>query len=114
MITTLMMIFTNTNSSYPVCGLEDNISDVCYRIGPKGWMDQTLFLEFCAEPKVFQDDVHGSTKVIWVHNCMGHNITLTLTNVLIAKHPILKYLLSYCTNLYQLADTFIIFKIKDT
>ena len=44
MIEAPMLIFTNTNKNYPIQGLEDNVLGVCYRMGPKGWMDQTIFL----------------------------------------------------------------------
>jgi hypothetical protein len=36
MIEVPMLIFTNLNGKYPICGLDDNIPNVCYRIGPKG------------------------------------------------------------------------------
>ena len=113
MIKMPMLIFTNPSSNYPVCDFE-NIMEVCYKIGQKGWMDQSLFLEFFAKPRSFQVDMHGCTKIIWVDNCMGHNITLAFTTILIAKQSILKYLLPCSTHLCQLIDTFIISKIKDT
>jgi hypothetical protein len=34
-----MLISTNGNSKYPIRGLDDNISRVSYKTGPKGWMD---------------------------------------------------------------------------
>ena len=39
MIDSPMLIFTNLNNSYPIRGLDDNISGVSYRKGPKGSMD---------------------------------------------------------------------------
>jgi hypothetical protein len=39
MIEAPMLIFTNAHRSYPIKGLEDTISGVTYRTGPKGWMD---------------------------------------------------------------------------
>ena len=59
MIEAPMLIFTNSSSNYPIRGLEDNIPGVCYRTGPKGWMDQALFAEFFADPWAFQADIHG-------------------------------------------------------
>jgi hypothetical protein len=35
MVEAPMLIFTNGNSNYPIMGLEDTISGVCYRTGPK-------------------------------------------------------------------------------
>ena len=53
MIEAPMLIFMNSGSNYPIRGLEDNIPEVCYRTGLKGWMDQTLFAEFFAKPRAF-------------------------------------------------------------
>ena len=39
MIETLMLIFTNPDSNYPICSLENNILEVYYKTGLKGWMD---------------------------------------------------------------------------
>jgi hypothetical protein len=64
MIEAPMLVFTNSNSTYPMRGMEDNIPGVCYRTRPKGWMDQALFAEFFAEPRAFQSDVHGRRKFI--------------------------------------------------
>ena len=85
MIEAPMLIFTNSGSNYSIRGLEDNIPEVCYRTGLKGWMDQALFAEFFAEPRAFQADIHGRRKLIWVDNCTRHNITPGLTTVLEAK-----------------------------
>ena len=113
MIEAPMLIFTNPNSNYPIRGLDDNIPGVCYRTGPKGWMDQTLFAEYFSEPRAFQSDVHSRPKIVWVDNCTGHNMTPQLNVVLEAKQAILKYLPSCSTHLCQPADTFIISKVKD-
>ena len=113
MIKAPMLIFTNSGSNYPIRGLEDNIPRICYRTGRKGWMDQVLFAEFFVDPRAFQADIHGRRKLIWIDNCTGHNITPKLTAVLEAKQSALKYLPPYSTYLCQLADTFIILKVKD-
>ena len=84
-IKTPMMIFTNTNSTYLIHGLEDNIHGVCYRIEPKGWMDYALFSKFFTNSRSFQANVYGCTKVSSVDNCIGHSIFPTLRNVLVAK-----------------------------
>ena len=113
MIEAPMLIFTNPNSSYPIRGLNDNIPGVCYRTGPKGWMDQTLFSDYFVEPRAFQSDVHGRSKFIWVDNCTGHNMIPRLSTVLEANNAILKYLPPCSTHLCQPTDTFIISKVKD-
>ena len=113
MIKTPMLIFTNPSSNYPIRGLEDNIPRVCYWRGPKGWMDQSLFPQFFAKPRSFQVDMYGCKKFIWVDNYTSHNITLNLTTILTTKCSTLKYFLPCSTHLCQLAETFIISKIKD-
>ena len=45
-----MIIFTNGNSNYPIRGLEDSIFGVSYHIGPKGWMDQSIFSSILWNP----------------------------------------------------------------
>jgi hypothetical protein len=57
MIEAPMIIFTNAHRSYSIRGLEDTISCVTYRTGPKGWMDQSIFPEYFNEPRAFQADV---------------------------------------------------------
>ena len=85
MIEAPMLIFTNPNNSYPIQGLEDNILEVSYWTGPRGWMDQGLFANFCQEPRAFQFDLHGHTKTIWVDNCTSHNLTPRLQAILQTK-----------------------------
>ena len=114
MIEMPMLIFTNLASNYPICNLEDNILRICYKIGPKVWMDQSLFLQFFAEPRSFQADMHGRMKFIWLDNYTSHNIIPTLTIVLTPKHSILKYFPPCSIHLCQPANTFIISKINDT
>ena len=113
MIEVSMLIFTNSNGNYLIRGLDENILGVCYRTGPKGWMDQTLFAEYFSEPKVFQSDVHGCWKVVWMDNYTCHNMTRQLSLVLEAKQIILKYLSPCSTHLCQPANIFIISKVKD-
>jgi hypothetical protein len=85
----ILQFFTNSNNNYPIRGLDNNIPWICYRTGPKGWMDQILFAEYFCEPRAFQSNVHGRSKVVWVDNCTGHNMTLQLNVVLEAKQTIL-------------------------
>ena len=85
MIEAPILIFTNLGSNYPIRGLEDIILVVCYRTGPKGWMDQALFAEFFVDPRAFHVDIHGRRKLVWVDNYTGHNIIPRLTVVLEAK-----------------------------
>jgi hypothetical protein len=114
MVEAPMLISTNGNSNYPIRGLEDTIPKVCYRTGPKGWMDQALFSQYFEEPRAYQIDIYNRTKTILVDNCTGYNITPRLSMVLAKKRTTLRYLPLCATHLCQLMDTFIISKIKDT
>ena len=49
-IEALMLIFTNKNSTYSICRLNDSILKVCYRSSPKGWMNQSLFFQYFTKP----------------------------------------------------------------
>ena len=70
-----MIIFTNGNSNYPICGLEDSVPGVSYRTGSKGWLDQSIFFQYFMEPHGYQLDHHGCTKYVWMDNCIAHNMT---------------------------------------
>jgi hypothetical protein len=113
MVEAPMLIFTNGNNNYPIQGLEDTTPGVCYRTGPKGWMDQGLFSQYFEEPRAYQSDLYNRTKTIWVDNCTAHNITPQLAMVLAEKRTTLKYLPPCTIHLCQPTDTFIISKIKD-
>ena len=109
-----MLIFSNENRSYPIWGLVDNILGVSYRTCSKGWMDQTILCEYFLEPRAYQTDLHHCMKTIWQNdNCSGHSMNPRLAAVIAAKNIIFKFLPSCSTYLCQLADTFLISKIKD-
>ena len=107
-----MIIFTNENRNYSICGLEDSVHGVSYHTNPKGWMDQSIFFQYFMELRAYQPDLHHCTKYVWVDNCTTHNITFTLVAVLAQKHTTLKYLPSCATYLCQLAYTFLISNIR--
>jgi hypothetical protein len=44
-----MMIFQSKNRSYPIRGVPDDVPGVCYRTGPKGWNDRTVFPQWMRE-----------------------------------------------------------------
>ena len=108
-----MMIFQNKDRNYPIRGLQDNIPGICYRTGPKGWMDRKLFAEWVAETRANPQDPHGRQKVIFLDNCGGHNDTVESTTALRELNAVLRKLPANATDLCQPADSFIISKIKD-
>jgi hypothetical protein len=76
-------------------------------------MNQGFFSQYFEVPRAYQPDFYNRIKTIWVDNCTAHNITPRLAMVLAGKRSTLKYLLPCPIHLCQLADTFIISKIKD-
>ena len=108
-----MLIFSNENRSYPIQGLIDDISRVSYRTGPKGWMDQTIFLEYFLEPRAYQVNLHYRQKIIWLDKYSGHALIPRLATVLATKNIVFKYLPPCSTHLCQPIDTFFILKVKD-
>ena len=108
-----MLIFSNENRIYPIRGLVNDILGVSYRIGPKGWMDQIIFPEYFLEPRTYQGNLHQCMKIIWLDNCSGHVMTPRLATIPIAKSTVFKLLPPCSIHLCQLADTFLISKIKD-
>ena len=108
-----MIIFQNQNRSYPIHGVPDNVPGVCYRSGPKGWIDRQLFPEWFLEHRAYQPDPYGRTKTIFLDNYGGHNITPELESALQKTNTKLLFLPPCSTDLCQPADSFVISKIKD-
>ena len=108
-----LMIFSNKDRNYPIRGLPDNVPGVCYRTGPKGWMDQKVFVEWLEEERANPPDKYGRKKVIFMDNCSGHNETPQSIAALSKLKAEIRKLPSNATDLCQPADSFIISKIKD-
>ena len=66
---TPLIIFTIDNSNYPIHGLDDSFLRVSYCIGPKGWIDYSLFSQYFKKLQSYQTDIHHRTKHIWADNC---------------------------------------------
>ena len=57
-----MMIFTNASASHQIQGVPANIGCVCYRTGPKGWMDQRVLQKYLTERRAIRADIKGRKK----------------------------------------------------
>lgn len=44
------LIFQNASCSYPIRGVVDDVSGVCYRTAKKGFLTSTLLAEYYKEP----------------------------------------------------------------
>ena len=51
-IHTPFLIFTNSQRSYPIRGLRDNVHGVAYRSQAKGWMDRKIFQEWLGDERI--------------------------------------------------------------
>lgn len=61
-IETPFFIFQNATSSYPIRGVLDNVSGVCYRSAKKGFMIGELLIEYYRESRVSFVDPGGVPK----------------------------------------------------
>ncbi|KAG3112234.1 hypothetical protein PI124_g9050 [Phytophthora idaei] len=108
-----MMIFANTNRSYTIRGVEDNVRGACYRTGPQGWMNQHIFREYLTERRAMAADPQSRRKTIFLDNCSGHLEESQCQDELNRLNAHLRYLSAIATDLCQPADSFVIAKMKD-
>lgn len=45
-----MLIFKNSNCTYPILGVADDVPGVSYRTCRKGWMNRIVFHQWLADP----------------------------------------------------------------
>ncbi|RAW34864.1 hypothetical protein PC110_g8850 [Phytophthora cactorum] len=108
-----MMIFTNADRCYPIRGVKGDVDGVCYRIGPKGWMDKALDREYLKEPRAICADPRGRPNTVFLDNCSGHLKEEESQEELQRLNARLIYLPANATDLCQPADSLVIAKIKD-
>jgi hypothetical protein len=107
-----LMIFQNSNRSYPIRGVPDDVPGVCYRTQPKGWMDMQLFREVVQEERFVKSDSLGRRRVIYIDNATSHNMNESLENIMEKLKFQIRYLEANTTDLCQPADSFVIKQIK--
>ena len=107
------IIFTNKKRSYPIQGIPDDVEGVSYRTGPKGWMDQKLFVDWLSEPRAIDKDPAGRTRVIFMDNCSAHNETPEQLEALEKINAKIRKLPANSTHLCQPLDSFVIQKVKE-
>ena len=113
MIKPPMLVFKNINRSYPISGVMDNISGVCYRSGPKGWTDRTVFKAWLEEPRAIRALPDGEERVLILDNASGHDLNEESRHVLREMKTTIMRFPPNATHLVQPVDTFVIQKIKD-
>lgn len=108
-----MLIFNNVNRSYPIRGVDDNVPGVCYRIGPKGWMDGSVWCAWLLEPRSIKARRNSEQRVLYVDNCSSHTSGRDVQACLQNIHTTVQKLPPNCTHMVQPAESFIIKKIKE-
>lgn len=116
---TPLMIFTSSNSSYPIRGVED-VPGLAYRSGPRGWMDRRVFCEWLHKDRCVRRDPHNRTQVIFMDNC-AHKVLdhiededkrKTMLAIMATKQVELRFLPANATDYCQPADVAVIQKVK--
>ena len=107
-----LIIFQNDRCSHPIRGVPDTVPGVCYRSGPKGWMDTRVFEEWLSEKSIMAPLPGGKERVLFVDNASGHKMTATAIEALQKSSTSLKFLPKNSTDHCQPADSFIIQKIN--
>lgn len=108
----LFIIFQNERSSYPIHGVQDNVTGVRYRSGPKGWMSTRIIVEWIPEKPVMSRLLGGFQRILYVYNTSVHKKTPDDLADFEESNTTLKYLPKNATDLCQPVDSFIILKIK--
>lgn len=104
-IEVLMLIFHNTNRSYPIAGLSDKVAGVAYRTEPRGWIDRRVFSEWLREDRCLRHDAHDRCHVLLMDNAAGHKPIDGAKTALEYKQIDIRVLPPNSTNLCQSADT---------
>lgn len=55
------IVFENKDRNYPIKCIPDVVPGVAYRLGPKGWIDMLIMLQYLAEKKVIRELPNGHT-----------------------------------------------------
>ena len=82
-IESIMVVFKNAQSNHPIQGVPDELENVAYRSGPKGWMDRRVFNECFQEDRFIQADVDGESQIVFIDNAPAHQQTEQLAESLL-------------------------------
>jgi len=106
------MILKNRDCNYPIRGVPDNIPGVCYRTGPKGWIDRRVMKLWVQERRTMPLLPDGRKRILVMDHCSGHNLTEELKNALNSFKTEIRFFPPNATDLLQSADSFVIQKLK--
>lgn len=106
------MIFKNKDRSYPIRGVPDTVPGVCYRTGPKGWIDGRVMKLWAEEKRALSRLPNNRKRVLFMDNCSSHKMNDELAEILTNINTEIRYFPANATDLLQPADSFVIQKIK--
>lgn len=81
-IESIMVIFKNAHSNHLIQGVSDELNNVAYRSGPKGWMDRRVFNECFQVERFIQADSDGEDQIVFIDNAPAHQQTEQLAHSL--------------------------------
>lgn len=68
-------VFQNRGRTYSIRGVPDDVPEVSYRRGTKGWMDRIIMLQYIKEPRAVKKLPGGRRRILYMDNCSGHALT---------------------------------------
>ena len=74
-IESVFVVFKNQNANYPIMGVPDDLENISYRTGKKGWMDRRVFREMIEEPRFISEDDLGRPQIVFLDNVNSHGRT---------------------------------------
>lgn len=105
------IVFQNSNRSYPINGIADDVPDVCYRSQPNSSMDRQLFPAYFRDRAIRALPKNG-TRILFVDNSSVHNNTPELQAALADIRTTLRRFPSNCTHLIQPLDQIVLRSLK--
>ena len=60
-----IIVFVNSNNSCPMRGLPDDLQNLSYGSGRRGWTDRRVFTEWLKEEKCIPEDNQGRPQFIF-------------------------------------------------
>ena len=66
------LVFKNPNSSYPSRNIPDDVPGACHRTGPRGWVDNRVFIGGLSKPRAIKALPGQQERVFYMDNASGN------------------------------------------
>lgn len=100
-----LIVFEITDTP-PIQGVPNTVPGVCYRSGPKGWMDTGVFEKWICEKRRMSPLSTGKESVLFADNASDHKKTGKAIAALNSSFTKLEVLPKNVSDLFQPADAF--------